>query len=103
MKRFGLPQRPEMPMSLIGWNQLEELSSYLVRSPSVPAHPRTPGTAGDLVEKILDVAVAERPPASGTVVSALEDRASPCDDSMRRSIGRVMSSLSRRAPESASA
>ncbi len=54
-----------------GWNQLEELSSYLVEITEVCLRTRDPEDGGDLVEKILDVA-GQKGTGLWTVVSALE-------------------------------
>jgi 6-phosphogluconate dehydrogenase len=54
-----------------GWNELEELSSYLVEITEVCLRTRDPEDGGDLVEKILDVA-GQKGTGLWTVVSALE-------------------------------
>ncbi len=54
-----------------GWNQLEELSSYLVEITEVCLRTRDPEDGGDLVETILDVA-GQKGTGLWTVVSALE-------------------------------
>ncbi len=74
-----------------GWNQLEELSSYLVEITEVCLRTRDPEDGGDLVEKILDVA-GQKGTGLWTVVSALE-MGVPVPTIYAALNGRVMSSL----------
>jgi 6-phosphogluconate dehydrogenase len=74
-----------------GWNQLEELSSYLVEITEVCLRTRDPEDGGDLVEKILDVA-GQKGTGLWTVVSALE-MGVPVPTIYASLNGRVMSSM----------
>ncbi|MCS5690559.1 NADP-dependent phosphogluconate dehydrogenase [Cyanobium sp. FGCU-6] len=56
---------------LAGWNQLEELSSFLVEITEVCLRTRDPETGGDLVELIVDAA-GQKGTGLWTVESALE-------------------------------
>ncbi len=71
MKRAGGMSGIAMADVFDGWNQLEELSSYLVEITEVCLRRRDPEDGGDLVEKILDVA-GQKGTGLWTVVSALE-------------------------------
>jgi len=71
MKRSAGLSGLEMADVFDGWNQLEELSSYLVEITEVCLRTRDPEDGGDLVEKILDVA-GQKGTGLWTVVSALE-------------------------------
>ncbi len=74
-----------------GWNQLEELSSYLVEITEVCLRTRDPEDGGDLVEKILDVA-GQKGTGLWTVISALE-MGVPVPTIYASLNGRVMSSM----------
>jgi len=74
-----------------GWNQLEELSSYLVEITEVCLRTRDPEDGGDLVEKILDVA-GQKGTGLWTVVSALE-MGVPVPTIYAALNGRVLSSM----------
>ncbi|EAQ74665.1 MULTISPECIES: NADP-dependent phosphogluconate dehydrogenase [unclassified Synechococcus] len=71
MKRCAGMDGLAMAQVFDGWNQLEELSSYLVEITEVCLRTRDPEDGGDLVEKILDVA-GQKGTGLWTVVSALE-------------------------------
>ena len=74
-----------------GWNQLEELSSYLVEITEVCLRTRDPEDGSDLVEKILDVA-GQKGTGLWTVISALE-MGVPVPTIYASLNGRVMSSM----------
>lgn len=74
-----------------GWNQLEEISSYLVEITEVCLRTRDPEDGGDLVEKILDVA-GQKGTGLWTVISALE-MGVPVPTIYASLNGRVMSSM----------
>ncbi len=91
MKRCAGMDGLAMAQVFDGWNQLEELSSYLVEITEVCLRTRDPEDGGDLVEKILDVA-GQKGTGLWTVVSALE-MGVPVPTIYAALNGRVMSSL----------
>lgn len=91
MKRCAGMDGLAMAKVFDGWNQLEELSSYLVEITEVCLRTRDPEDGGDLVEKILDVA-GQKGTGLWTVVSALE-MGVPVPTIYAALNGRVMSSL----------
>lgn len=91
MKRSAGMDGLAMAQVFDGWNQLEELSSYLVEITEVCLRTRDPEDGGDLVEKILDVA-GQKGTGLWTVVSALE-MGVPVPTIYAALNGRVMSSL----------
>ena len=71
MKRVAGMGGIAMADVLAGWNQLEELSSFLVEITEVCLRTRDSEDGGDLVEKIVDAA-GQKGTGLWTVVSALE-------------------------------
>jgi 6-phosphogluconate dehydrogenase len=71
MKRSAGLGGIEMADVLAGWNQLEELSSFLVEITEVCLRTRDPETGGDLVELIVDAA-GQKGTGLWTVESALQ-------------------------------
>jgi len=71
MKRSAGLGGIEMADVLSGWNQLEELSSFLVEITEVCLRTRDPETGGDLVELIVDAA-GQKGTGLWTVESALQ-------------------------------
>jgi 6-phosphogluconate dehydrogenase len=71
MKRVGGLNGDQMADVLAGWNQTEELSSFLVEITEVCLRTKDPETGADLVEAIVDAA-GQKGTGLWTVVSALE-------------------------------
>ncbi len=71
MKRVAGMDGDAMADVLAGWNQTEELSSFLVEITEVCLRTKDPETGDDLVEKIVDSA-GQKGTGLWTVVSALE-------------------------------
>ncbi|MFM9046578.1 MAG: NADP-dependent phosphogluconate dehydrogenase [Cyanobium sp.] len=71
MKRVGGLGGDAMADVLAGWNQTEELASFLVEITEVCLRTKDPETGGDLVELIVDAA-GQKGTGLWTVVSALE-------------------------------
>ncbi len=71
MKRVGGMNGDAMADVLGGWNQTEELASFLVEITEVCLRTKDPETGGDLVELIVDAA-GQKGTGLWTVVSALE-------------------------------
>ena len=71
MKRVAGLDGMAMAEVLDGWNQLEELSSFLVEITEVCLRTKDPEDGGDLVEKIVDAA-GQKGTGLWTVISALE-------------------------------
>lgn len=71
MKRVAGLDGTAMAEVLDGWNQLEELSSFLVEITEVCLRTKDPEDGGDLVEKIVDAA-GQKGTGLWTVISALE-------------------------------
>ncbi len=71
MKRIGGMSGDAMADVLGGWNQTEELASFLVEITEVCLRTKDPETGGDLVELIVDAA-GQKGTGLWTVVSALE-------------------------------
>ncbi len=71
MKRIGGMDGDAMADVLGGWNQTEELASFLVEITEVCLRTKDPETGGDLVELIVDAA-GQKGTGLWTVVSALE-------------------------------
>jgi 6-phosphogluconate dehydrogenase len=71
MKRVGGYGGAAMADVLAGWNQTEELASFLVEITEVCLRTKDPQTGGDLVEFIVDAA-GQKGTGLWTVVSALE-------------------------------
>ncbi len=71
MKRSGGLGGEAMADVLGQWNQMEELSSYLVEITEICLRTKDPEDGGDLVEKIVDAA-GQKGTGLWTVVSALE-------------------------------
>ncbi|MBD2548067.1 NADP-dependent phosphogluconate dehydrogenase [Microcystis elabens FACHB-917] len=71
MKRIGGMDGEAMADVLAGWNQTEELASFLVEITEVCLRTRDPESGGDLVELIVDAA-GQKGTGLWTVVSALE-------------------------------
>jgi 6-phosphogluconate dehydrogenase len=71
MKRVAGMNGDGMADVLAGWNQTEELASFLVEITEVCLRTKDPDTGDDLVEKIVDAA-GQKGTGLWTVVSALE-------------------------------
>lgn len=71
MKRVAGMDGDAMADVLAGWNQTEELASFLVEITEVCLRTKDPDTGDDLVEKIVDAA-GQKGTGLWTVVSALE-------------------------------
>ena len=71
MKRIGGMDGDAMADVLGGWNQTEELASFLVEITEVCLRTKDPESGGDLVELIVDAA-GQKGTGLWTVVSALE-------------------------------
>ena len=71
MKRVGGLNGDQMADVLAGWNETEELSSFLVEITEVCLRTKDPETGADLVEAIVDAA-GQKGTGLWTVVSALE-------------------------------
>jgi 6-phosphogluconate dehydrogenase len=71
MKRVGGLNGDQMADVLAGWNDTEELASFLVEITEVCLRTKDPETGGDLVEAIVDAA-GQKGTGLWTVVSALE-------------------------------
>lgn len=71
MKRVAGMNGDAMADVLAGWNQTEELASFLVEITEVCLRTKDPETGDDLVEKIVDAA-GQKGTGLWTVVSALE-------------------------------
>jgi 6-phosphogluconate dehydrogenase len=71
MKRIAGLNGDAMADVLGGWNQLEELASFLVEITEVCLRTKDPETGGDLVELIVDAA-GQKGTGLWTVISALE-------------------------------
>ncbi|MFM7465646.1 MAG: NADP-dependent phosphogluconate dehydrogenase [Cyanobium sp.] len=71
MKRVAGMDGDAMADVLAGWNQTEELASFLVEITEVCLRTKDPETGDDLVEKIVDAA-GQKGTGLWTVVSALE-------------------------------
>ena len=71
MKRVAGMNGDAMADVLAGWNQTEELASFLVEITEVCLRTKDPETGGDLVELIVDAA-GQKGTGLWTVVSALE-------------------------------
>ena len=71
MKRQAGMNGDAMADVLAGWNQTEELASFLVEITEVCLRTKDPETAGDLVEAIVDAA-GQKGTGLWTVISALE-------------------------------
>jgi len=71
MKRVGGMNGDQMADVLAGWNETEELASFLVEITEVCLRTKDPETGADLVEAIVDAA-GQKGTGLWTVVSALE-------------------------------
>jgi len=71
MKRIAGMGGDQMADVLAGWNQSEELASFLVEITEVCLRTKNPETGGDLVELIVDAA-GQKGTGLWTVISALE-------------------------------
>jgi 6-phosphogluconate dehydrogenase len=71
MKRVGGLNGDQMADVLAGWNETEELASFLVEITEVCLRTKDPETGADLVEAIVDAA-GQKGTGLWTVVSALE-------------------------------
>jgi 6-phosphogluconate dehydrogenase len=71
MKRIGGMNGDQMADVLAGWNETEELASFLVEITEVCLRTKDPETGGDLVELIVDAA-GQKGTGLWTVISALE-------------------------------
>jgi 6-phosphogluconate dehydrogenase len=71
MKRIAGFDGDRMADVLAGWNEMEELASFLVEITEVCLRTKDPETAGDLVEFIVDAA-GQKGTGLWTVMSALE-------------------------------
>lgn len=71
MKRVAGLDGLSMAAVLAGWNELEELSSFLVEITEVCLRTRDPEDGSDLVERIVDAA-GQKGTGLWTVISALE-------------------------------
>ncbi len=71
MKRVAGMNGDQMADVLAGWNQTEELASFLVEITEVCLRTKDPETGGDLVEAIVDAA-GQKGTGLWTVVSALQ-------------------------------
>ena len=71
MKRVGGMEGDAMADVLAGWNQTEELASFLVEITEVCLRTKDPDSGDDLVERIVDAA-GQKGTGLWTVVSALE-------------------------------
>ncbi len=71
MKRVAGMNGDQMAAVLAGWNETEELASFLVEITEVCLRTKDPETGGDLVEAIVDAA-GQKGTGLWTVVSALE-------------------------------
>jgi 6-phosphogluconate dehydrogenase len=71
MKRVAGMTGDQMAAVLAGWNDTEELASFLVEITEVCLRTKDPETGGDLVEAIVDAA-GQKGTGLWTVVSALE-------------------------------